>query len=260
MKQSRRQELKTNELSVLLQQAYETASRNVNYIIGGVVLVILILVAMLYIQHRRTQAREDAWSRFNALQAQIEAVIDQPEILDQAKGFAAEMQGNEELKPRANTLVADMAYKRAMHVSPTSNRDERLNLLKEARDRYQEVVTNQSERQPALAARARLGLAAVEESLLMAGEGSREKAREQYEILAKGGLGLYSEMAADLLQTFDERVQPLKLVATRPAESPATAPATRTATTQPAATQTATAQPGESVPASTETRPAAQAE
>ncbi len=43
MKQARRKELKTNELSIYLQQIQEAVVRHSNYIIGGIVVVGLVV-------------------------------------------------------------------------------------------------------------------------------------------------------------------------------------------------------------------------
>ena len=54
MKQTRRKELKTNELSVYLQQIYEAAVRNATYLVGGVVVVVIVLVVALLTQRNRS--------------------------------------------------------------------------------------------------------------------------------------------------------------------------------------------------------------
>jgi hypothetical protein len=227
MKQSRRQELKTNELSVFLKQLYENVVRNLNYVIGGLVVVAALLAIGLYVQHRRQQARETAWSHFQELQRT--SVTESPAALDKARELAVREQGNGELGPLSALTAADMADELAMSLDPAKDHDKRLALLRDAKDRYQGVIDGNPGR-PALVARARYSLAKVCENLFVAGEGTKEQVRAQYEALLKDPL--YGSLAREQLDNMDQRLQPLKVVATRPAEQPATAPA-GSPTTQP---------------------------
>lgn len=236
MKQSRRQELKTNELSVFLQQIYTSARDNANYVIGGLVAVVALLVIVLYVQHRRTEAREQAWNRYYELQGA--SVTEKPELMEQARAFAAQQRGNDQLGYRAAELAGDIAYQLAMSPEMLDDREKRLALLKDARDRYQQVI-DQAPDNPAMVERARYSLAKIEENLLLAGESTKEKVRSLYEQIAKDEHGRYSGLAEEALGTLDERAEPLQLVATRPAETqPATAPATAPATLPAAAVGT----------------------
>lgn len=247
MKQSRRHELKTNELKLHLQQMYASAVRNANYLIGGVVVAVLILLLALYIQNRRHNARETAWDQLNDLQRTN--VSEKPEAVEQAAKLAAEHHGDKQLGPLAAMLHADLSYSLAMSLDPAKERDRYLKLLRDARDRYREVAQQYGDTDQRVAAQARLSLAAVEESLLVAGEESKEAVRQPYEALVKSGTPLYKDLAGEMLASLDERTQPLKLVATRPAETPTTAPATGPAATQPIISTRPATTPAETQPA-----------
>jgi hypothetical protein len=233
MKQSRRHELKTNELSVFLQQLYASASRNVNYIVGGVVAVVVVLGIVLYVQHRRTQAREQAWAHYDELRR--ESVAQKPEVLDQIRALAEQHRGKGELGRRTAELAASAASDLAMSPDVASDRARRLELLQDARQRYQGLLDQASDN-PAMGERARYNLAKIEETLLLIGESTAERVRSHYQELAKNPHGRFSTLAVEALRTLDERTAPLKIVATRPADTqpttamaPATAPATQPA-------------------------------
>ncbi|HOB75682.1 MAG TPA: hypothetical protein PKG54_14285 [Phycisphaerae bacterium] len=236
MKQSRRQELKTNELSVFLQQLYASASRNANYIIGGAVVVVAVLAIALYVQHRRTQAREMAWKSFQELRA--ESVVEKPELLEQARAMAEQQRGKGELGYRTAELAADMAYELAMSPKMASERAKRLELLRDARQRYQGLLDLASDN-PVMAEGPRYNLAKIEETLLVMGESTPDKVRSHYQELLKNPHGRFYAMADEALRTLDDRTVPLKIVATRPADTqPTTAPATAPATQPSAAVST----------------------
>lgn len=227
MKQSRRQELKTNELSVFLQQLYASATKNANYIIGGLVAVVAILAIVMFVQHRRTQARDQAWLRYEEVQR--ESVAEKPEVLEQVRALAEQQRGKGELGYRTAELAAGTAYELAMSPNTAKDGAKRLELFKDARNRYQALLDEKSDN-PAMAERARYMLAKIEENLLLMGESTPDKVRSHYQELAKNPRGLFAPLANEALQTLGERTTPLKIVATRPADTqPTTAPATRPA-------------------------------
>ena len=257
MKQSRRHELKTNELSVFLQQVYASAKKNLNYVVGGIVVVAVILVIGLYMRSHQEAAADKAWNDYTDLMRQAHEVDKKPELLQRAATLAAEQEGKGDLGRRTAKLVADMDLDLAMNLDPVKDKAKRLDLLKDARSRYEGIMQRYSD-QPATVDAARYFLAKVEESLLVAGESTKDKVLALYEPLAKATNGPYKELAAQQIKTLDERIQPIQIVATRPAEPPATAPSTgpsaRPAPVQPESPGT---QPAPVVPAgSTSTQPA----
>ena len=62
MKQSRRHELKTNELSIYLQQCYDFIRQHATWLIGGVAVGVLIIVVMLLNAQREERAMLDAYT------------------------------------------------------------------------------------------------------------------------------------------------------------------------------------------------------
>ena len=247
MKQSRRKELKTNELSLYLQQLYESAQRNSTYILGGLVAIVLILVIGLYIQHSRHQARADASRRFGELSSADPTT--QPALIDEALALADEREGDP-IGGLARALAADMAYRRAMALN-TNQRDERAKLLDRAAENYQ-LLVQAGPKQQNLFVRAHLGLAAVEETRIVEGNGKIETAAEHYREVLNVGPTAFTELAREKLETLPQRTKKIHLVASRPAES---APATSTApaATRPATTAPAAGQPTATAPAATAT-------
>ncbi|GMV97112.1 MAG: hypothetical protein HRF43_10430 [Phycisphaerae bacterium] len=257
MKQSRRHELKTNDLSLWLQQTYAAAAQHANYLIGGAVVVVLILVVTVMVRGRRQDAREQAWLRYFEFQGQ--SVKEKPELLEQVRAFAEEHRDDDELGPMAALLAADKAAERAMDLDPLKDADKRLEALKAARDEFTGWIGRFGENQGRMVAHARLGLAAVLESLALVGQATAEDVRKQYQaVLALPEEGPHKVTARFGLETLDERLRPLKLVATRPAEPPASAPATQT-TTAPASVPPITTAPSAPIiipPASPDSLPA----
>lgn len=240
MKQSRRQELKTNELSVYLQQLYASAVKNANYLIGGLLAAVLILVIAIYVRNQRQQSRAEAWDRYFTLQG-VPATQKADETLKQVRDFAQEQKGDSDLGGRASNLIGEKLWEQAMFLDPVKDAQKRTDLFKQARDQYKKTIEQHGD-QPVVVAHARISLASILESLYLSGNATKDEIRSQYQQLVQTG-GLYHQQAAERLADLDERLQPLKLVDTRPAEEPATRPATTT--TRPA-----------TPPATTTTRPA----
>lgn len=245
MKQARRKELKTNELSIYLQQIQEAVTRNANYIIGGIVVVVLILMIGLYVQSSRHQAEAARWNELEELQKPATEV--KPETVDRAAALADETAGDSTIGPKARELHADLLYRRALAVSPVSNPGDYVKLLKEAQASYQTLIDGYA-KLPAVVARARLNMGSVVESLAVANAANLDEARSLYNQVIDSGksdaaLKLYAEQAAERLETLADRTRPLEIVATMPAEPVATAPA---ATTPAAPAQPA---PAEAAPA-----------
>jgi hypothetical protein len=71
---------------------------------------------------------------------------------------------------------------------------------------------------PAIAARARMGLAAVEESLVVAGQGDKARIRDLYRDLANDPSGIYKEQAEARLKDLDLRLTRIEIVEAPPPE------------------------------------------
>ncbi len=226
MKHTRRKELKTNELSVYLQQIYEAAARNATYLIGGVVVVVLVLVIGLLVQRNRNRAELDAWNSYSEIRSGD--VVSDPALLDRARGLAAGYGDNSDLGPLVLELQASLGHQRSLSTTrPVENAPE-IKLLKEARGSYERLLEKFGQRAD-VAARARMSLASVEETLLVAGQGNIQTVRKHYQQVIDAEPNPYQDIARDLLANLEERVARLEIVA--PAELPASEPA---ATTKPA--------------------------
>ncbi|MBI4578715.1 MAG: hypothetical protein HY718_03380 [Planctomycetes bacterium] len=232
MKQARRKELKTNELSIYLQQIRDAATRHANYIFGGVVVVVVVLVIGLYVRHNRHAVEAARWSEYE--QIQQAAAQGKADALDRAASLVNDAGADSRLGPRAAELYAGLAFDKAMRISPLGGSSERAALLEKARDGYQKLIDTYGDR-PAVVARARLGLAAVAETLCVDGRGDAEAAGEQYRKIVDAGVAPYADLAKQQLDTLAERTRKLQIVATRPAEPPSTAPATLPASGSPQA-------------------------
>ncbi len=221
MKQSRRKELKTNELGEYLLQCHEWASRNANYLLGGVVVIVLVLGISWVVHSNRLQARQSAWTEYNELH-EVPSVT--PTHIERADNLAAKFGQTSDLGPRVTFLKADLAYKRAMNLTGEADREQRVKLLQEAKDTLLSIPKLFADNRQAIA-QAHMRLAAVEESLFMAGKGDKEQIRSYYQQVINEKTAPYVEDASDQLETLDERLALLPLVASRPAEEAATQPA-----------------------------------
>lgn len=217
MKQARRKELKTNELSLYLQQIRDAFLQYSNYIIGGVVAVVLILVIALYVQSQRAQVDAARWAERREIEAEA-AVEIKPETIERAERLAREAADDPRLGPVARELHANLAYQRALDMSPETDPDEYTRLLNEARSSYQTLVDQYPDR-PDVVARARLGLGAVLESLHVVGQGELDAVAQHYRLVAESENPTYAALARRRLETLSERARPLNIVATRPAET-----------------------------------------
>lgn len=246
MKQSRRKELKTNELSIYLQQIREAISRHQNTILLALVAVIVVLAVGMIVRKQRHAAYEAAYADYLDLRDQ--SVIAQPELLEQAAALAATHADDAGLGPLTAELYAGMAYELAMNQTNLDNRARRVELFNTARSTLEGLLQRWGSR-PMVAPRTRISLAAVLESLHVLGEGDIETIRKTYQSVIDGPPSAFTDDAKEQLKTLAERTAKLELVATRPAEPviPTTQPTVQiTPVEPPAAAEPAT--PAEPVP------------
>jgi len=222
MKQTRRKELKTNELSLYLQQIRESAVQYSNYIIGALVVVVIILIIGLSVQRSRVKAETDRWREFRDIQTAVAQNEGDP--ASRASALADQTAGDAKLGPLAMGLYGDILREKAMTLSPVVKNPERDQLLEKARGVYEKMIQTYSNR-PEVVSEARMKLASVAESLYVDGKGDLELARKQYEEVIKNPQSAFRDVAQRQLDTLAERTQRLEIVASRPAES-APAPAT----------------------------------
>lgn len=227
MKQTRRKELKTNDLSVYLHQMQEWTQQNATYLLVGVAAVVLILVIALVIKRNRYQEMQLAWTEYNDLRQTDPA--EKPETLEKIRNLAAQQLDNADLGALAVQLHGDAAYRIALTLTDPKDQARRAELMAEAKKAYQTALDRYGSRQD-VRARARLSLGSVEENLVVAGTGSVEAARKYYEQVISdvvdGRPSVYEPLAREKLMDLEERLAKLEIIATRPAETaPATAPA-----------------------------------
>ncbi|NLX13515.1 MAG: hypothetical protein GXY44_07675 [Phycisphaerales bacterium] len=214
MKQSRRQELKTNELGEYLSQIYDWAVRNSNYLLGGAVAIVLVLGISWVVHSNRIQAIQSAWIEYNELEG-IGSVT--PAHIERADTLVAKFSQTQDLGPRVTFLKSDLAYKRAMSLSGEDEQEQRIKLLQDAKDTLLSAVNVYAKNRQAVA-QSYMRLAAIEETLVLAGVGDREQVRSFYNKAIDEATAPYAEDATSQLETLDERLAILPLVASRPAE------------------------------------------
>jgi hypothetical protein len=219
MKKTRRHELKTNELSVLLKEVYAKLSEYANYIIVGLVAAVLVLIIGFVVRHNRMAAEQIAWQTYYDVREGN--VIEQPELLDRAATLAAQQAGDRVLEPLALELQADLAYHLAVGPGTTLSREEKIRNLTRAQSLYEELLSRFAHR-PATADRLRMSLAATGESLgaLDPSLVDLDAIRELYQAVIEGEPTAFQPLAQERLDTLTERMQPLQVVATRPADPP----------------------------------------
>jgi hypothetical protein len=226
MKHSRRQELKTNELSIYLQQVYDFLTRNATYVIGGVVVVALIIVVGTMNTRSQHRAKVDAADRIKVIQSG--EVVRDAKLLDEIKDLAATYGTDPGLGPELLDMEATLAHQLALNLTTAADKGRRESLLKEAMAACEKAISDFPDR-PEVVARARLIAAGVEETLLTDGQGDRERIRKLYKQVIDGPVNPFQQLAQEQLDSLDKRTAKLEVVATRPTES---APAV---TTRPAA-------------------------
>jgi hypothetical protein len=258
MKQARRQELKTNELSVYLRQIYEWLNDHSTQVIWGVVIAAAILVIALYARQRAHAKREAGWQEYEAIR-KLNPLEDEAAIA-RAQDLVAEYGDQRPLGIFGRETLARMLYVKGMQLDPLSESEEQIELLKQSKAAYQDMLEAASDDDSAVQ-RAHVALAAIEESLAIHGQGRPEEARKHYEALTRAEPALFGDLAKQQLQTLEDRLADLPMVATRPAAEPETeavseaepetaeAPAEPAAETPPAPPETA---PGEPSPAPAE--------
>lgn len=259
MKQSRRQELKTNDLSVYLQQTWEAIQRNATYLIGGLVVVVLLVVAVMYNRRTAAEASDAAWVTLLGLQ-QRSALDPSRDLLTDIESAVGAFGNREDVGTRLLELRGQTSLRVASTLGPDADRKERIDLLKQAQSDLESVVSR-GKVGPVLVNGARMNLAAVHESLALLGEEADgvEKARELYQKVIAEEDQPYADLAKRLKGVLDEPLKPIELATTRPASAtqPASMPASLVET-QPAPEETSPAEPpvSEAPPAEENASPA----
>jgi len=240
MKQRRRQELKTNELSIYLKQAYDFLTRNATYVFGAAVVVALIIVVGTLNVRSQRRARADTAARLELIQSG--EVTRDAKLLDELKDMASTYGTDPGLGPEILDMQASLAHQLALNLTTEADKTRRAELLKEAKATCEQAIRTFPSRTDVVA-RSRLVMATVEETLLSDHQGDLDRIRALYQQIIDGPPSPYKELARERLETLATRTAPLEIVSSRPAP-------TRPAGAQPATTQRVTiaTEPAATVP------------
>lgn len=250
MKQTRRKELRTNELQLWLRQAGQSIQQNSTYILAGVLAVVAILVIGLLIQQRRHNRQQAAWKMYYELRDKD--VSADPAALDRVRELASAWGRDSNLGPFALQLKGTMQSRLAMSLSTPGDQERKIQLLKDARATYEQMLGQYEKRGP-IAAEARVSLAGIEESLVVLGAGEPAKVRQYYQELIETRPNAYADYAVQRLAELDQLLRPIEIIATRPAATAVAEPLT----TAPVMTAPAAALPAATAAAAaTNTTPA----
>jgi hypothetical protein len=156
MKKSRRQDLRTNELAQTLSDLGDFFNRYGTYVLAGAAVLMVAIVSVWYTTYSRESSRRRAWERFYALENF------EPE--QQLAGYRqlAEESPDTVLSASAWLKLGDAAWKESQTPETLSNPERRDELLRTARQAY-EQVTKMSGVNGDVVDAARFGLAAVAE-------------------------------------------------------------------------------------------------
>jgi hypothetical protein len=237
MKQSRRQELRTNELSIKLQELYEKANRYSTHILVVVLALLVIVLVTNYLRSRQAATLQQASEELSDVRG-LDVTSEEDNALERARQLVEAYGDTDRVGPQARDLLGRMVYQKAMLMNPRTEKETYVKLLKEAEETYQGLIAAYAT-DPMAVAEARMMLAKINESLAVVGERDSERVRELYASLADNEAGIYKSLAEEALASLDERLKPLRLVEpgspeTQPArtpiapDEPETAPAVET--------------------------------
>lgn len=216
MKQARRKELKRNLLSVKLEELYDASRRYAIHLLAGAAVVVLFVVVVLTMNLRAEAQRQEAWNAYLEVR-QMDPAANGEQVLDSARRLVADYGNHPEMGLLARDTLGRLLYARAMTLDPHAEREEYLKLLNDARSAYRDLIAGANSRDE-VATRARMMLAAVEETLVLAADEDPEPVRALYAEIIAEDPSVYGPLARNLLDTLDERLRKLDLVATRPAD------------------------------------------
>jgi hypothetical protein len=212
MKKRRRQDLRTNELAQSLSELGDFFNRYGTYVLAAAAVIMVIIVSVWYTAYSREGSRRRAWERFYTLENF------EPE--QQLAGYRqlAEESPDTVLSASAWLKLGDTAWNESQSPETLSNSERRDELLRTARQAY-EQVTRMSGVDGDVVAAARLGLAAVAEE-----NHEVAAARQLYQVVrdapgsAHTGLDRLAETA---LASLDQMGEPVTFA---PAMRPPAAP------------------------------------
>ncbi len=170
MKTQRRHELQTNELADWLGKHIDQVKPYTQWIVGGVILVVVLIGVFIYFSREQSKQTATAWSAY------VAATLGDRKPEDFA-GVASKY-GDSRAGAWAMQLEADLHLEEGSRLIYT-DREEARDRLNKAKEKYEQVLKRVGD-DAMLKGRARFGLAQAYECL-----GELKKANEQYEKLAE---------------------------------------------------------------------------
>lgn len=214
MKAKRRQELKTNDLAQQLEDLRKFISNYGNYLLGGLVVIVVIVVGARMYTGSRSKAVETGWGKIES--ASVAAAADVRGSVETLKGVAADT-GDPMLQSTALLRAADLCYGSAVTFRTGPIDQERVN---NAEDLYKRVLREHADNLIA-AASSYAGLAAISETrFALTGDMThKEQARQYWAKLRddeRFNVWPQKAIALEKLNTLDERLAPVALVEAPP--------------------------------------------
>lgn len=235
MKATRRHDLQENELARSLGDAVQFARQNANWIIGGIVAVLVVLLLVWYVMSQRQEGRQKQWQRYEALsnavlvQGRIRGPESQslpPRTRQELTQLASET-SQPNLAAWANVQIGYSAFEELTRRRADLEAADVDLLAGEARQAYERVIANYPA-QAAAVGEAHMGLGKLAESL-----NDFDTARKQYSaVVAMEGKAqpLTISMARSRLSELGKLAEPVVFPASAPStelpESPLVVPVT----------------------------------
>jgi len=225
LKATRRHDLKENELARDLGRAGEFIRRYLQWLVGGLVAIVVIIAIIFYASHRRQADRQEHWQRFAALSA----IAETPRSDIAGLRLLAEQTPQKALAAWAYVKLGESIYSELRQRHCELDEQARQILKDEAREAFTTVLSQYGVYSEAVG-QANLGLARLAEN-----DGQFDAAREAYQQVLDSGsrAGLLAlQQAGAKLQQLKNTPRHVEFAASAPAESaPEQVPA---ADTQPA--------------------------
>lgn len=211
MKQSRRQELRTNELILKLIELREFVETQWQIVVGAVVVVALIIGGGWYWSYSASVRRSEAMNDLFAARQKSDAKLQ--ERLDSYGRIAGEHSDPTVTLAVLETIAND-AMRNLMVQGPdmdATSRESALDAAQKACDRIRSEFQNR----PDALCRAYLGLAAIAEN-----RGNKDEARKNYKAIldtpALAAVTVYQSIAAKRESTLDARMEPVTILPALP--------------------------------------------
>ncbi len=215
MKTERKQELRTNELGAFLLDANDWAKKNSTQVFGGIVVVLVVVIAFRMFQSSRTESRNAAASSIGGLS------FETPEEI--GTSFADLDDAINSTSDRSVRLTA-LVRKGAVAMSLVGRDGFNPQYLDRAEEAYKEILNDYTNSMPALGA-ALSSLATIEESRFVQDQDkSRRTTAENYLTRLQNGPMFkgtpFQTVAAERLLNLDEVFKTVEIAPAPPAMAP----------------------------------------